>query len=165
MCYTESEEINTLITWSKIFQCKTKKELENAIEKILSNKSKEQLISDISRLSGDEVMVKKYEGKTKWESERDCIMHGFEIERKNLDAEKERIDLEKKNIDTEKENIDAEKKNIDAEKKNLDMEKKNLENERKKVIVSLLGLNIPAKDIASRLNVSIDYVNEIKSDL
>lgn len=137
MCYTESEEINTLITWSKIFQCKTKKELENAIEKILSNKSKEQLISDISRLSGDEVMVKKYEGKTKWESERDCIMHGFEIERKNLDAEK----------------------------KNLNMEKKNLENERKKVIVGLLDLNIPAKDIASRLNVSIDYVNEIKSDL
>ena len=144
MCYTENEEINSLITWSKIFQCKTRKELEYAIEKILSNKSKEQLISDISRLSGDEVMVKKYEGKTKWESERDCIMHGFEIERKNLDAEKEKLD---------------------AEKEKLDEEKKNLDSERKKIIVGLLDLNIPAKDIASRLNVSIDYVNEIKSDL
>ena len=171
MCYTENEEINALITWCKVFECKTKKELENIVEKILSKKSKEQLISDVSRLSGDKDMVKKYEGKTKWESERDCMLYGFEQqrksfdeERKNLDEEKKKLEDEKQNFEDEKQNFEDEKQSLEDEKQSFEDEKRRLKNEKEILIKELIKLNIPNEEIVKKMNVSIDYVNEAKSN-
>ena len=74
MCYTEDTEMNKLIRWSKVFESKTENELEKELENTVSKTSKEQLISEVTRLSGDEKMVNKYKGKTKWEWTRDVIM-------------------------------------------------------------------------------------------
>jgi hypothetical protein len=74
MCYTNNEKMNEIIKWCKVFMSKTKKELNNALNEIVSTKSKEKLYSNVSRLSGDEVMVKKYIGKSKWEMAMESVL-------------------------------------------------------------------------------------------
>lgn len=137
MCYTDDNEINSLIGWSKVFLSKSKKDLEKTIKEILTSESRKQLISDISRLSGDEEMVKEYQERTKFEWEKESILEELEYQKKELQEEK--IELQE--------------------------EKKELQEEKKVLIENAIKLNMPVDIIASTFNVSIDYVKQIKNIL
>ena len=76
MCYTGNEETDKLIRWSKIFLSKTKEELEKALKETVSTKSKELLLTSVTKLSGDEEMVKKYEEKSKWQITQELLIRG-----------------------------------------------------------------------------------------
>ena len=60
MIYTNNERENMLIDWCKVLTSRTKKEMEEALKKILSKKSINKLTENVKRLSGDEDMVDLY---------------------------------------------------------------------------------------------------------
>ena len=98
MCYTGEEETDKLIKWSKVFMSETKEELNAALKVTVSKKSKELLMNAVSRLSGDEEMVKKYEEKTKWQYTQELYWKDKfgELDKKEEDLDKKEEDLNKK---------------------------------------------------------------------
>ena len=98
MCYTGEEETDKLIKWSKVFMSETKEELNAALKVTVSKKSKELLMNAVSRLSGDEEMVKKYEEKTKWQYTQELYWKDKfgELDKKEEDLDKKEEDLDKK---------------------------------------------------------------------
>lgn len=85
MCYTNNEKENILIDWCKVFTSKTKKELQESLNNILSKKSKEKLVKDVSRLSGDNDMRHVYGNKEKRELELESI---FRLKYEQIGIEK-----------------------------------------------------------------------------
>ena len=154
MCYTDDEETNMLINWSKVFESTTRKELEKVLHKLVSRSSKKQLLHDVTRLSGDEKMVNKYNDKSKWEATRDMIMADFEEQRKQLNAQKNEI-AEQKNEIAEQKNEIAEQKNEIAERE------KKLKEQKLSIINGLLNNNFSSEEISNLSGMSLDEVNKL----
>ena len=97
----------------------TKEELNAALKVTVSKKSKELLMNAVSRLSGDEEMVKKYEEKTKWQYTQELYWKDKfgELDKKEEDLDKKEEDLDKKEENLDKKEEDLNKKEEILEKR------------------------------------------------
>ena len=71
---TYDERTTKIIKWCNIFMSTQKDELENILNETVTNKSKEILINNISRLSGNEEIMEGYINMTKHEWEHEAMM-------------------------------------------------------------------------------------------
>ena len=172
MCYTDDNEINALITWSRVFLCTSKKELEKTIKEILTSESRKQLISDISRLSGDENMVKEYQERSKFELEKESILSDLnrqlEYAKEKARAADERVkaaDERVKAADEREKAADEREKAADEKVKAADEREKEVDERVKTIIKNSLKLDLPIEIIATSLNVSVEYIEKIKNIL
>ena len=179
MCYTDDNEINALITWSRVFLCTSKKELEKTIKEILTSESRKQLISDISRLSGDENMVKEYQERSKFELEKESILSDLnrqlEYAKEKARAADERVkaadervkaaDEREKAADEREKAADEREKEVDEREKEVDEREKEVDERVKTIIKNSLKLDLPIEIIATSLNVSVEYIEKIKNIL
>ena len=174
MCYTNDNELNKIIKWSKIFMSKTKEELDDNL-KLISKKAGEKLLSNVLHLSGDKDMLKRLKTKTKSEMEHESFVmeheehlreheehlkeheeHLREHEEhlkehneimKNLKKQKQQLDNEKEKLDNEKEKLDNEKEKLDNEKEKLDNIIQNKEHRK--------SLEIAEKLLKNKINIDI----------
>jgi len=127
MCYNDDREMNILIGWSKVFKSLTRKELNDNLKNLISISSSRQLIYDVSRLSGDEEMVKKYAGKTKWEATKETVEYEFKKRRELMDEREKELDEKESKLDEKESKLDEKESKLDEEIKKLDEYKKMLE--------------------------------------
>ena len=109
MCYTGNTETDKMIKWSKAFMSKSYKELNAVLEETLTKKSKNLLLSEIVRLSGDEKMVKEYREKTKQELEYESFLYEHNEMIKEVEMIKEQLNNEKEKLDNILKNKEYEK--------------------------------------------------------
>jgi len=147
-CYTGNEETDKLIKWSKVFMSETEEELEKVLKETVSEKSKKLLVNSVARLSGDEIMVKKHEEKTKWQIEQELL----------LEDELEKISQEKEKLDSEKEKLDSEKEKLDSEKEKFEQEK---EKDYKSIILNLKKNDMSLEEISGVMNLSIEDIKNL----
>ena len=143
MCYTGDEQLDILIKWSKVFMSETKEELEDALSHTVSKTTKKQLISNVSRLSGDDDMLKKFAKKSTYEEETEYYYKKLREEKekyykeyyRKLDEKKQQEykELDKKKQQEYKELEEEHKKKLVKQeklyKKKLEKEKEKLEKE------------------------------------
>lgn len=172
MCYTDDNEINALITWSRVFLCTSKKELEKTIKEILTSESRKQLISDISRLSGDENMVKEYQERSKFELEKESILSDLnrqlEYAKEKARAADERVKAADERVKAANEREKAADERVKAaneREKEVDEREKEVDERVKTIIKNSLKLDLPIEIIATSLNVSVEYIEKIKNIL
>ena len=163
MCYTDDENTNKLIKWSKVFMSKTKEELESVLKDTISVESQDKLIYDVVRLSGDEEMKKNYEEMTKHELEYDAMMseanERLDEANEKLDKANERLDKANERLDEANERLDEvnkEKEKVENERVVLEKEKMKLEKDKKELIEKLLKNNVDINIIESITGVSLE---------
>ena len=183
MCYTDDNEINALITWSRVFLCTSKKELEKTIKEILTSESRKQLISDISRLSGDENMVKEYQERSKFELEKESILSDLnrqlEDSTKQLEESTRKLEESSRQLEYAKEKAreadervkeadervkeaDERVKEADERVKEVDERVKEVDEREKKLIEKSIKIGLPLDIIAATFNVDIKYIKSLK---
>ena len=133
MCYTNNEEKDKLIKWSKAFMSTSYEELNQVLKTILTKSSKEQLLSEVLRLSGDDKMKKKLGEKTKLQMEHESFLHYFEELEKELNNKKEELDSQKEELDNQKEELYNQKEELYNQKEQLNNEKEKIDKELQEV--------------------------------
>ena len=174
MCYTGDEQLDLLIKWSKVFMSTTREELEEALSHTVTKTTKEQLITNVSRLSGDEDMLKKYNEKSTYDEEREYYYKKLDEEKeeyyRKLDEKKqqeykeldEKKQQEYKELDEKKQ---QEYKELEKEKEKLNKEKEDFNNNIKmqqiKTARTLIKNNIDTSIIKEITGLTIEEINNL----
>lgn len=162
LCYTGEEETDKLIKWSKAFMSKSYKEVEEVLETTLTKKSKDILLSDIRRLSGDEKMVKEYREKSKHELEHESFIYEHNEIMKDLKKQKEVLNKQIEEAKKQSEEAKKQKKELNNEKEKLDSIIKNKEHIKNiEIAKKMLEDNIHINDIVKYTNLSKEEIENL----
>ena len=99
LCYTGSEKVDYLINWCKLLTTKDRKNVKDISSQIMSHKSTDMLVNNMSALSEEDEMVKLYTKLSRREMEYNTYIAEATEEGYNKGHEK---GIEQNNIDVAK---------------------------------------------------------------
>jgi predicted transposase/invertase (TIGR01784 family) len=151
MCYNEDVRDNLLIRLCKIFTSTTKKELYEHLKTGLSKISSELLFNTVTRLSGDEDMVKKY------------IDNKHELEFQSImEYRQEQLKIQQEKLEETKKEYEESKKELSIMKKEFNNQKKEFNDQKKEFARNLIKLNTSIEDIIKYTGLTKEEIDNLK---
>ena len=99
MCYTGSEKVDYLINWCKLLTTKDRENVKDISSQIMSYKSTDMLINNMSALSEEDEMVKLYTKLSRREMEYNTYIAEATEEGYNKGIEEEKLNVAKKMLE------------------------------------------------------------------
>ena len=99
MCYTGNEKVDYLINWCKLLTTKEKQNVKDISSQIMSHKSTDMLVNNMSALSDEDEMVKLYTKLSRREMEYNTYIAEATEEGYNKGIEEEKLNVAKKMLE------------------------------------------------------------------
>ena len=165
MCYNNDVRENLLIRLCKIFTSTTKEELENNLKQGLSKKSSKLLLNTVTRLSGDEKMIKKYidnKHELEFQSIMEYTTRRCEKAQREAAEAQQKAKEEQQKLEKMQQQYNDEQQQFQEQQQQFQNEQQQFQKEKTQFAKELLNFNISIDDIIKRTGLTKEEINKLK---